>query len=105
MVKLRRKFDIRAAAFAEVALLREAARLRAAFLQPKPVSWHDIFCRRCAMVIVLQQATCTAGITKLGVYFARAHTPSFAQCGHTASAQAARRASRVQKSCFGSTIN
>jgi hypothetical protein len=107
MTKPRRKSDIRAAALAEVAALRDAARVRAAFLQPKPVSWHDVFLQALRDGQSVTAATRTAGITKSGVYFARAHTPGFAKRWQEASAQAraARWASWGQKSPFGSTTN
>ena len=107
MAKPRRKSDIRATALAEVAALREAARVRAAFLQPQPVSWHDVFLQAVRGGQSVTAATRAAGITKSGVYFARAHTPGFAQCWQAASiqAQAARWASRGQKSHFDSTMN
>jgi hypothetical protein len=107
MPKPRRKSDIRAAALAEVAALREAARLRAAFLQPRPVSWHDVFLQAVRDGQSVTAATRAAGITKSGVYFARANTPGFAERWQAASAQAqaARWAMRAQKRHLGSTTN
>jgi hypothetical protein len=107
MAKPRRKSDIRAAAFAEAASLREAARVRAAFLQARPVSWHDVFLKALREGQSITAATRAAGITKSGVYFAKAHTPGFAQRWHAALAevQAARWASRGQNRSFGSTMN
>jgi hypothetical protein len=88
MPKPRRKSDIRAAALAKVAALREAKRLRAAFLQPRPVSWHDIFLQAVRDGQSVTAATRAAGITKSGVYFARANTPGFAERWQAALAQA-----------------
>jgi hypothetical protein len=107
MTKPRRKSDIRAAALAEVAALREAARMRAAFLQPGPVSWHDIFLQALRDGQGVTAAARAAGITKSGAYFARAHRPGFALRWQkaVAEAQAARWAARGINPLFGSTTN
>ena len=76
-MRTRRKNDIRQRAQAECDALRELADRRAAFLQPRPQSWHDVLfaaLRRGATVTI---AAGEAGVTRAAVYKARKHEPGF----------------------------
>jgi hypothetical protein len=71
MNKRARKSDIRTAALAEAAALRDQVAARAAFLQPKPRSWHDVFLAALQEGARVSVATRAAGLSKSGVFKAR----------------------------------
>jgi hypothetical protein len=77
MKKSRRLADIRAHIREERQKLREIADARAAFLKPKPKSWHDVFLQAIREGGTLRSAAEEAGITRAGVHYARGHDPNF----------------------------
>ncbi len=77
MQKSRRKADIRARAAAELGKLARAAAEQAAFKQPRPQSWHDVFLHALAQGATLEAAASEAGVTRAGVRYACQHNPRF----------------------------
>lgn len=77
MPKPRRKSEIRAAALCEVAALRQAAEARAAFLKPRPRSWHDVFLAALKSGRPVSAAAEAAGVSRSGAYKARMTEPGF----------------------------
>lgn len=87
MPKPRRKFEIRAAALREVAALRELAEARAAFLKPRPRSWHDLFLAALRDGQSVSAAARAAGVARSTVHNARLHEPGFDAAWRSAYAQ------------------
>lgn len=77
MTRIRCKNDIRQRAQAECDVLRELADRRAAFLQPRPQSWHDVFLASLRMGVTVTVAAEEAGVTRAAIYKARKHEPGF----------------------------
>jgi hypothetical protein len=99
MTKPRRKSEIRAAAQRHNAILRDAADIRAAFLKPRPKSWHDVFLAALDSGKPAAAAAREAGISKAGAYHARQHEPGFAAAWDAARAAAlARRIATLRTS-------
>lgn len=77
MKKIRRKNEIRKRTQAECAALRLLADKRAAFLQPRPQSWHDVLFAALRRGVTVTVAAGEAGVTRAAVYKARKHEPGF----------------------------
>jgi len=77
-MRLRRKSDIRAAAQQRDQALSALRDARAAFLGPRPKSWHDVVLARLREGESVTSAARAAGVSKSGVYWARDHEPGFA---------------------------
>ena len=77
MPKPRRKSEIRAAALREAATLRELAEARAAFLKPRPRSWHDVFLAALRDGRSVSAAAQAAGVARSTAHKARGHEPGF----------------------------
>lgn len=77
-MRLRRKSEIRAAARRRDRAFAELRDARAAFLRPRPRSWHDVVLARLREGESVASAARAAGVSKSGVYWARDHEPGFA---------------------------
>lgn len=88
MPKPRRQSEIRAAALGKAAALREAAETRAAFLKPRPRSWHDVFLAALKSGRPVSAAARAAGVSRSGAYKARVTEPGFGAAWDAASADA-----------------
>jgi hypothetical protein len=87
MTKPRRKSDIRRIAAVQDAELRKIATMKAAFLQPKTVSWHDRVLRALAEGKNQKQAADIAGISRSGIYWARQFELGFEEAYQKAAQQ------------------
>jgi hypothetical protein len=77
-MRLRRKSDIRAAVRRRDQALAELRDARAAFLKPRPRSWHDVVLARLREGESVTSAAKAAGVSKSGIYWSRDHEPGFA---------------------------
>lgn len=78
VMRLRRKSDIRAAARRRDQALSDLRDERAAFLKPRPRSWHDVVLARLREGESVTSAAKAAGVSKSGIYWSRDHEPGFA---------------------------
>jgi hypothetical protein len=108
MRKLRRKSEIRARAVAELGFLRDRARAKASFVQPRGGGWHEVFLGQLASGQTIETAAKAATISRAGVRWAAQHNPRFAAAydrAYAAGLKARYKASRGQNATNGWTMN